>query len=92
MKTITIDPNIYKDAEDYAKQHNISMKELVEKYFISLASLKKHDPVHEESAMDMSRYKISPTLKKMENDFVCPQYLSDDYKSEIKEMKSTKYQ
>lgn len=31
MNTIVIDTNIYKSAEIYAKMHNISIKELVEK-------------------------------------------------------------
>ena len=41
MSTITIDTSIYKDVEIYAKQHNVSMKDLVEKYFKSLISVKK---------------------------------------------------
>lgn len=33
MNTITIDTQLYKDAEAFAKKHNVSVRELVENYF-----------------------------------------------------------
>ena len=36
MNTIVIDTNIYKGAEVYAKMHNISIKELVEKAILNV--------------------------------------------------------
>lgn len=32
MHTITIDTHLYKEAEKYAKKHNISVRELVERF------------------------------------------------------------
>lgn len=90
MSTITIDASIYKDAEIYAKQHNVSMKDLVEKYFKSLMSARKN--VKETSDdVDMSRYRMSSRIKALETNFVCPLNFSDDYKSELKEKRNSKY-
>lgn len=36
MNTISIDPNLYKGAELYAKLHNISIKSLVEKALLNI--------------------------------------------------------
>lgn len=36
MNTISIDPNLYKGAELYAKVHNISIKSLVEKALLNI--------------------------------------------------------
>lgn len=42
MNTITIDNNIYRGAEIYAKLHNISVKSLVEKAILNIVGDKKH--------------------------------------------------
>ena len=39
MNTITIDSNIYKEAETYANKHNLSIKQLVEKYLAQLPKI-----------------------------------------------------
>lgn len=39
MNTISIDPNLYKGAELYAKLHNISIKSLVEKALINILGI-----------------------------------------------------
>lgn len=90
MSTITIDTNIYKDAEIYARHHNVSVKDLVEKYFKSLISARRN--VTETSTdVDMNRYKISPRIKALETNFLCPSDITDDYKAELKEQRSSKY-
>ena len=90
MSTITIDTDIYKDAEIYAKHHNVSVKDLVEKYFKSLISARRN--VTETSTdVDMNRYKISPRIKALETNFLCPSDITDDYKAELKEQRSSKY-
>ena len=39
MNTITIDSKIYKEAETYANKHNLSIKQLVEKYLAQLPKI-----------------------------------------------------
>ena len=41
MNTITIDDNIYRGAELYAKLHNISITKLVEKAILNIVSQKE---------------------------------------------------
>lgn len=42
MSTITIDPRLYKAAEQYAKSHNVSLNALVESYFRRLVHATGH--------------------------------------------------
>lgn len=42
MNTITIDNNIYRGAEIYAKLHNISVKALIEKAILNIVGNKKN--------------------------------------------------
>lgn len=44
MTTIAIDSNIYRDAELYAKQNNISVKELVESLLKNIRVCKQASP------------------------------------------------
>lgn len=39
MNTITIDSNIYKEAEIFAHKHNLSLKQIVEKYLSQLSNI-----------------------------------------------------
>ena len=45
MNTLTIDQKIYNGAEMYAKKHNVSVKQLVEDYLVSILMMDKHTPV-----------------------------------------------
>ena len=56
MNTITIDSNIYRGAEDYAKRHNVSIKQLVETYLRKILSPEAPD----KPALDMP-----PRLEKL---------------------------
>lgn len=52
MNTITIDSNIYRVAESYAKRHNISVRQLVENYLQKILSPK----VSEKSSLKMPQH------------------------------------
>ena len=41
MNTLTIDQKIYNGAEMYAKKHNVSVKQLVEDYLVSILMMDK---------------------------------------------------
>ena len=41
MNTLTIDQNIYNGAEEYAKLHNVSVRQLVEEYLVSIQMVDK---------------------------------------------------
>ena len=45
MNTLTIDQKIYNGAEMYAKKHNVSVKQLVEDYLVSILMMDKPTPV-----------------------------------------------
>ena len=52
MNTLTIDQNIYNGAEIYAKRHNVSVRQLVEEYLVSIQMLDKQIFGEYESADD----------------------------------------
>ena len=86
MNTIRIDQVLYNYAVVYARKHNMSVDSLVENYIISLLGDSKSS--YSYSDMTTSRnvkYKISPRVKALEMEFVCPDNLSEDYKKEITE-------
>ena len=86
MNTIRINQVLYNDAVVYARKHNMSVDSLVENYIISLLGDSKSS--YSYSDMTTSRdvkYKLSPRVKALEMEFVCPDNLSEDYKKEITE-------
>ncbi|OYP68385.1 hypothetical protein CIK98_03355 [Prevotella sp. P2-180] len=48
MNTLTIDQKIYNGAEMYAKKHNVSVKQLVEDYLVSIIMMDKSAPVNKD--------------------------------------------
>ena len=52
MNTLTIDQNIYNGAEIYAKRHNVSVRQLVEEYLVSIQMVEKQIFGEYESADD----------------------------------------
>ena len=90
MNTISINSDLYNDAEKYARKHNVSVDTLVERFFISLLG---HEVSHEEEPATSKakvKYKISPRVKALEMGFECPDNLSIDYKKEIREARMRK--
>ena len=91
MNTITIDNNLYNDAVVYARKHNMSVDSLVENYIISLLGDSKSSYSYTDMITSRNvKYKISPRVKALEMEFVCPENLSEDYKKEIKEGRTKK--
>lgn len=90
MNTISISQDLYDDAVIYARNHNVSVDTLVERFFISLLHKTTSDSASEALASKKVRYKISPKVKALEMGFVCPDTLSIDYKKEIREGKISK--
>lgn len=90
MNTISIRPEIYNHAVVYARNHNVSIDTLVERFIISLLDESTSDVTSKTVASKKVRYKISPKVKALEMGFVCPDTLSVDYKEEIKEGKIKK--
>ena len=50
MNTLTIDQKIYNGAEMYAKKHNVSVKQLVEDYLVSILMRDKPTPVKKDGS------------------------------------------
>ena len=90
MNTISIRPEIYNNAVVYARNHNVSVDTLVERFIISLLNESTSDVTPQTLDSKKVRYKISPKVKALEMGFVCPDTLSVDYKEEIKEGKINK--
>ena len=90
MNTISIRPDVYKNAVVYAHSHNMSVDTLVERCIISLLNESTSDVASDTLASKKVIYKISPKVKALEMGFVCPDTLSVDYKEEIKEGKIRK--
>ena len=90
MNTISIRTEIYNNAVVYARNHNVSVDTLVERFIISLLKESTSDATLDNVASKKVRYKISPKVKALEMGFVCPDTLSVDYKKEIKEDKTEK--
>ena len=90
MNTISIRTEIYNNAVVYARNHNVSVDTLVERFIISLLKESTSDATLDNVASKKVRYKISPKVKALEMGFVCPDTLSVDYKEEIKEGKIRK--
>ena len=90
MNTISIRPEIYNNAVVYARNHNVSVDTLVERFIISLLNKSTSDVASDTLASKKVIYKISPKVKALEMGFVCPDTLSVDYKEEIKEGKIRK--
>ena len=90
MNTISIRPEIYNNAVVYARNHNVSVDTLVERFIISLLNKSTSDIASDTLASNKVIYKISPKVKALEMGFVCPDTLSVDYKEEIKEGKIRK--
>ena len=90
MNTISIRPEIYNNAVVYARNHNVSVDTLVERFIISLLNKSTSDVASDTLASKKVIYKISPKVKALEMGFLCPDTLSVDYKEEIKEGKIRK--
>ena len=90
MNTTSIRPEIYNNAVVYARNHNVSVDTLVERFIISLLNKSTSDVASDTLASKKVIYKISPKVKALEMGFVCPDTLSVDYKEEIKEGKIRK--
>ena len=90
MNTISIRTEIYNNAVVYARNHNVSVDTLVERFIISLLNKSTSDVASDTLASKKVIYKISPKVKALEMGFVCPDTLSVDYKEEIKEGKIRK--
>ena len=90
MNTISIRPEIYNNAVVYARNHNVSVDTLVERFIISLLNKSTSDVASDTLASKKVIYKISPKVKALEMGFVCPDTLSVDYKEELKEGKIRK--
>ena len=90
MNTISVRPEIYNNAVVYARNHNVSVDTLVERFIISLLNKSTSDVASDTLASKKVIYKISPKVKALEMGFVCPDTLSVDYKEEIKEGKIRK--
>ena len=84
--TITIDANIYKEAEVYARQHNVSLQAMVEKYFKALISV----PVHKKASHAWESYALSPEVMAMT--FSERKQLPTDYESEYVHALTERYQ
>ena len=90
MNTISIRPEIYNNAVVYARNHNVHVDTLVERFIISLLNKSTSDVASDTLASKKVIYKISPKVKALEMGFVCPDTLSVDYKEELKEGKIRK--
>lgn len=92
MNTITINPVLYHGAERYAKEHNVSIRELVENFISKLITVRNEDASINVTEMNKDRYIISPRLKSVElRHKVDTDDLSLDYKKEIHDIRDSKY-
>lgn len=84
MNTLTIDPVLLQQVEDYAKTQNKSLTEYVEDLFRRIV------PKVEEETED-EEYDISPTFRAWEKEWQCPVDIGDDYKAMWHEHLAEKY-
>lgn len=94
MNAITIDPTLYRNMDLYAKENNVSVRELAESAISQfLAGCKKLVAAKPATTTaKKERYFIDPVLKAVEvNHPICVDGLSDDYKKEIGEYRAKKY-
>ena len=84
--TITIDANIYREAEVYARQHNVSLQAMVEKYFKALIRVQAET----KTPHTWESYALSPEVMAMT--FPERNQLPTDYESEYVHALTERYQ
>ena len=84
--TITIDANIYREAEVYARQHNVSLQAMVEKYFKALIRVQAET----KTPHTWESYVLSPEVMAMT--FPERKQLPTDYESEYVHALTERYQ
>ena len=93
MNTLTIDQKIYNGAEMYAKKHNVSVKQLVEDYLVSILMMDKTTTVKNDCS---DEEKIDETMLIECFEYAHKEYLDGKCKpnsqviSEIKEKRGWK--
>ena len=84
--TITIDANIYREAEVYARQHNVSLQAMVEKYFKALIRVQAET----KNPHTWESYALSPEVMAMT--FPERKQVPTDYESEYVHALTARYQ
>ena len=84
--TITIDANIYREAEVYARQHNVSLQAMVEKYFKALIRVQAET----KTPHTWESYALSPEVMAMT--FPERKQVPTDYESEYVHALTERYQ
>jgi hypothetical protein len=81
MNTVVISPDIYKNAEEYAKMHNISVGEFVERTLKKALGIEKYAEKQEPGkTSSWKNYRISKEV--MDMTFSERKDLVEDYKEE----------
>lgn len=92
--TITYTPQLIVDVENAALLDKLknTIKKMQGVGKIVVAKKQTKATVFEETHSQASNlYEISPRLKALEGDFVCPQDMSFDYKKEIAKIRAERY-
>ena len=90
MNTIAIDPKIYKSAELFARNSNVSMREFIEKAI--LAAMPRSSVKADTSATKQGtwhKYEVSPEVMAMTFDE--SKDIPDDYTAELHNVLAEKY-
>ena len=90
MNTIAIDPNIYKSAESFARNSNVSMREFIERAI--LAAIPRSFVKADASATKQGtwhKYEVSPEVMAMTFDE--RKDIPDDYAAELHNALAEKY-